>query len=267
MYTIKTKDNYSIKLNIEGKGKTLLYLHGFLGSSDDFRIVKRLLKDDFRIITYDQRGFLEFNYGKHLDVKLLADDLHEVLKGIGDKAVVIGHSMGGSVILEYLKNYNDEFVENCIFIESSPKMLNDGSYKDGLFRGSYTIKDLDRDLYLIENDWESFLFSFIDKLFFNKMREKEIAFEKLKQIPNHSMSSLWKSLVLSDYLSDLKNIEKEVCVIGGENSLFYTRKSQEKFSNSFKKASFIEIKAANHLIMLEKPRELASVIKEKINNG
>ncbi len=40
MYTVKTKDNYSIKLNIEGKGKTLLYLHGFLGSSDDFRIVK-----------------------------------------------------------------------------------------------------------------------------------------------------------------------------------------------------------------------------------
>lgn len=264
MYPIKTKDNHNIKLNIEGKGKPILCLHGFLGSSDDFRIIKRLLKDDFKIISYDQRGFGCFNYEKHLDVKLLADDLYAVLKVIDDKVIVVGHSMGGSVILEYLKNYKDEFIDECIFIESSPKMLNDENYKDGLFKGSYTIKDLDRDLYLIENEWENFLSSFIDKIFLNKKREKEIALQKMKLMPNKSMSSLWKSLVLSDYLKDLENIKKGVFIIRGEKSSFYTREAQKNFSDSFVKSSFNEIKDANHLIMLEKPRELLELIKKYI---
>ncbi|MBC7087878.1 MAG: alpha/beta hydrolase [Tissierellales bacterium] len=264
MCPIKTKDNHNINLDIEGKGKTLLCLHGFLGSSDDFRILKRLLKDDFKIISYDQRGFGCFNYDEPLDIKILADDLCEVLKWIDEKVIVIGHSMGGSVILEYLKNYKDEFIDDCIFIESSPKMLNDEKYKDGLFKGTYTIKDLDRDLYLIENEWESFLSLFIDKLFLNKKREKEIALQKMKKIPNKIMSSLWKSLVLSDYLNDLKNIKKGVCVIRGEKSSFYTREAQKNFSNSFNKSSFGEIEDANHLIMLEKPRELSELIKKYI---
>ncbi|HOK63646.1 MAG TPA: alpha/beta hydrolase [Soehngenia sp.] len=264
MNTIEIKDGFKINLNIEGKGKALLYLHGFLGKGDDFHIIRRLLKDDFKTISYDQRGFSNLYFGERVDVKILASDLHQVLTQINEKTTLIGHSMGGSVVLEYLKNYNDELVENCIFIESSPKMLNDENYKDGLFRGSYTIRDLNKDIYLIENDWESFLKSFLDKLFLNKTREKMIAFENLKHMPNKSMSSLWKSLVLSDYLNDLKNIKKDVFVVRGEKSTFYSREAQMNFSNSFTKSSFTEIKDANHLIMLEKPRELEKLIRKNI---
>lgn len=91
------------QLNYEdtGKGKPIVFLHGYVGSIEDFRHQIQLLSPKYRCLALDQRG-----RGKGVAPKkeseytfdLLIDDVYQWLKQIKvDKCVLNGHSMGGMV--------------------------------------------------------------------------------------------------------------------------------------------------------------------------
>lgn len=85
--------------------------HGWTCSTAFWYPQINALADEYRVIVYDQRGHGRTGIGPTpLTPELLGDDLDAVLAatvGDGQKAVVVGHSMGGMSIMSWALKYPD----------------------------------------------------------------------------------------------------------------------------------------------------------------
>ncbi|TQF69443.1 alpha/beta hydrolase [Rhodococcus spelaei] len=83
--------------------------HGWTCSTQFWYPQVNALADEFRVVTYDQRGHGRTGLGPTpLAPALLGDDLDAVLSATvpeGRKAVVVGHSMGGMSIMSWALKY------------------------------------------------------------------------------------------------------------------------------------------------------------------
>jgi pimeloyl-ACP methyl ester carboxylesterase len=108
--------------NIIGKGRPLLILHGFLGMSDNWKTLgAEYAEKGFEVHLIDQRNHGRSFWSEDFNYTLLANDLkvymdhHHI-----EKAIIIGHSMGGKTAMEFACRY-PERVESLIVADIAPK--------------------------------------------------------------------------------------------------------------------------------------------------
>ena len=104
----------------EGIGEeTLLLIHGNMSSSKHWDILVEKLKDKYKIIAVDMRGFGESSYNNPINsLNDFAKDIEEVLSILNiKKCSVIGWSTGGGVALELAANIQEK-IEKVILLES-----------------------------------------------------------------------------------------------------------------------------------------------------
>jgi pimeloyl-ACP methyl ester carboxylesterase len=107
---------------IIGKGSPLLILHGFLGMSDNWKT----LGNEFAMLGYqvhliDQRNHGRSFHAEAFSYQLMANDLKEYcVHHKLEKAIVLGHSMGGKTAMLFATKY-PEFVEKLIVVDIGPK--------------------------------------------------------------------------------------------------------------------------------------------------
>ena len=103
----------------------MVIVHGLYGSGDNWVSIARELSDRFEVYVVDQR-----NHGQspHSDVHTYAamrEDLEQFLDGQGiDRAVLIGHSMGGKTIMAFAMKYPDR-VQSLISVDIAPRSYQD----------------------------------------------------------------------------------------------------------------------------------------------
>ena len=100
-------------------GKTLLLIHGNMSSSKHWDILAEKLKDTYKIIAVDMRGFGGSSYNTPINsLNDFAKDIEEVLDILKiEKCSVIGWSTGGGVALELSANIKEK-IEKVILLES-----------------------------------------------------------------------------------------------------------------------------------------------------
>ncbi len=89
----------------EGKGKTLVLIHGFCG---DLSIWDEMLQqmDGFNIVRINLPGFGSSDAIENCSIEDMADIIYAVLKEAKvDQCFLVGHSMGGYVSLAFAKKY------------------------------------------------------------------------------------------------------------------------------------------------------------------
>jgi pimeloyl-ACP methyl ester carboxylesterase len=108
--------------NILGKGTPLLILHGFLGMSDNWKTLGRKYADNgFEVHLLDQRNHGRSFRSEEFDYPSLAADLLEYMNGRNiDKAMLIGHSMGGKTAMYFACTYPQR-VSRLIVADIAPK--------------------------------------------------------------------------------------------------------------------------------------------------
>lgn len=96
-------DNQGVKIHYAtvGEGPLVVMIHGFPDFWYSWRHQMQGLKDDFKVVAIDQRGYNKSSQPKGDDnyaMGLLVSDVAAVIKHFGqDKAIVVGHDWGGSV--------------------------------------------------------------------------------------------------------------------------------------------------------------------------
>ena len=107
---------------IEGSGKPLLILHGFLGMSDNWKTLgTQYATEGFQVhmldLTNHGRSFHsdEFNYQV-----MSADVLNYCIENNLENLSIIGHSMGGKVAMLFATTYPEK-VEKLIIADIGPK--------------------------------------------------------------------------------------------------------------------------------------------------
>ena len=104
-----------------GSGPPVIILHGFLGTSDNWITVARHFEDRFTFYLVDQRNHGRSPHSDSHTVEDMSADLRKLIieQGIQDP-ILIGHSMGGKVIMQYSTEYPDDF-NRLIVVDIAPK--------------------------------------------------------------------------------------------------------------------------------------------------
>jgi len=218
----ENSSNINIYYEDHGNGKPVVLIHGWpLSGASWEKQVAALLGADYRVITYDRRGFGQSSkpstgydydtFAKDLDTLMTKLDLHDV--------ALAGFSMGGGEVARYLGKYGSERVSKAVFISSVPPFLLktsdnpegvDGSVFDGIKKAIIT----DRPAFL-----SKFLSDFYNfDILGGKLISEEVIESNLKVATNASVKATVDcvSAWLTDFRKDLARIDVPTLVIQGD---------------------------------------------------
>jgi esterase len=107
---------------IEGEGKPLLILHGFLGMSDNWKTIgAQFAADGYQVHLLDMRNHGKSFHSDSFSYELMAKDVLEYCEGNNlEKVSIIGHSMGGKTAMLFATSYPN-MVEKLIVADIGPK--------------------------------------------------------------------------------------------------------------------------------------------------
>jgi len=107
---------------IEGSGKPLLILHGFLGMSDNWKSFGSLYAaEGFQVHILDLRNHGKSFHSEDFNYDVMAQDILEYCQEQQLQHVsIIGHSMGGKVAMLFATTY-PEMVDKLVVADIGPK--------------------------------------------------------------------------------------------------------------------------------------------------
>lgn len=107
---------------IEGAGKPLLILHGFLGMSDNWKTLGvQFAAEGFEVHLLDLRNHGRSFHSEEFSYALMAQDVFDYCQANNLKKVnIIGHSMGGKTAMLFATTY-PEMVDKLIVADIGPK--------------------------------------------------------------------------------------------------------------------------------------------------
>jgi pimeloyl-ACP methyl ester carboxylesterase len=126
MAFIQTQDKIDLYVKDWGKGSLVVLIHGWPLSADSWDAVAvELVEAGHRVVSYDRRGFGRSDQPfTGYDYDTLADDLAAVInyalptQPIGEKATLVGFSMGGGEVARYMFRYGGKGVGKTVLIAS-----------------------------------------------------------------------------------------------------------------------------------------------------
>lgn len=113
--------------------RTVVLLHGYLESLDVWDEFTALLAPSLRVVALDLPGHgVSEIKGEIHTMEFLADTVHAALDTLGiERAILVGHSMGGYVALEFLRKYADRMA-GLVLLHSTPNADSEKKREDRL---------------------------------------------------------------------------------------------------------------------------------------
>ncbi len=104
-----------------GSGPPLVFIHGLGGAGSDWEHQLPFFAQRYRVIAPDLRGFGATPLGRGLpSIRRFAGDVEALLEQLGIKrCLLVGHSMGGAVALQFALNCPD-VVQRLVIANSVP---------------------------------------------------------------------------------------------------------------------------------------------------
>ena len=126
MPVITTKDKVDIFYKDWGKGRPIVFSHGWPLSSDDWDAqMLFFLNHGYRVIAHDRRGHGRSSQtGEGHDMDHYADDLAAVTTYLDlEEAIHIGHSTGGGEVVRYLARHGEGRVTKAAILCAVPPLM------------------------------------------------------------------------------------------------------------------------------------------------
>ena len=107
---------------IEGSGKPLLIIHGFLGMSDNWKTLGTLYASEgFQVHLLDLRNHGRSFHSHDFNYQVMSNDVLDYCRANGiENTSIIGHSMGGKVAM-FFATQHPEMIDKLIIADIGPK--------------------------------------------------------------------------------------------------------------------------------------------------
>ena len=248
--------NIQIAFTAEGKGKTIVLLHGFLESSTIWKNVVSAFKETHQIITIDLLGHGKSEkLGYIHSMETMAETVHAVLSELKiEKASIIGHSMGGYVALAFAEKFPQQ-LEKLV-------LLNSSTVADSEERK----ENRDRAKRLVKQNKQAFISMAIKNLFTDENRnalrtEINALVEEAVQLPEEYIIASVEGLKnRKDRTEILQQYSGEKIIIAGKNDPVVPFKEIEAIAEKTN-STFISFEDG-HMSYLENEEELLKVLNE-----
>ncbi|KPW83560.1 Pimeloyl-ACP methyl ester carboxylesterase [Pseudomonas congelans] len=125
-YTVTAPDGVRLAVQESGDptGQAVIFIHGLLGSRMNWeKQIDSPQLQRYRMITYDLRGHGLSDKPENIEAyrngRRYADDLATVLEATaGKRPVLVGWSLGGVVISNYLAAYGDAKISGIVYVDA-----------------------------------------------------------------------------------------------------------------------------------------------------
>jgi esterase len=255
-------------------GSPIIILHGLYGSSDNWLSIGKELSRDYLVYLVDLRNHGNSPHTDRHTYPLMKLDLLEFVDRHDiEKAVIIGHSMGGKVAMTFSAEF-PERINSMVVIDIGPK-----SYHSLTDFSSQAIEhmnilsamqNIDFSITKTREDINTQLKAFIKSprirnfLMKNIRREKNNTFSwkiyievLLKELPAILERVVFNAQVVSGF---------PVLFIKGENSDYILDEDIPGIRNFYPEAEFVTIPGAGHWLHAEKPELVIKTLREFLNH-
>jgi pimeloyl-ACP methyl ester carboxylesterase len=254
-------NNLKVRYSIEGKGTSIVLLHGFLESLAIFSELTVDLAKHFQVICVDIPGHGKSETNTNNSMDYIADVVNSVLIELQiDKFFIFGHSMGGYATLAFVEKYPEKVVGFGL-IHSHP-------YADPKDKAESRLKEIE----LIKMGGKEKMYSVNSPKMFadeNLIRfKKDVDFAKLlaKQTPDEGIISCIKAMFHRKDLSlFLKNTKLPFLIIQGKKDNYINYETVGKNIQLPENVQNIVLENSGHIGFIEEKELFLDAVKNFIN--
>jgi non-heme chloroperoxidase len=151
---LTTAEGDAMSVEVCGTGRPVLLIHGLGGSHHDWDATIERLSRTHRVYTVDLRGHgARAAVDARPTLEAMARDVALVLDILKlDRPLLVGHSMGALVIMQYLRERGADGLGGVCFVDQSPRITTDDQWQLGLF-GTLTREQLHGALARLSGDF------------------------------------------------------------------------------------------------------------------
>lgn len=242
-----------------GQGPPLIIIHGLYGSSDNWVSIGRKLAKDFEVYLIDQRNHGKSPHSNEHNYNLLKKDLKEFMDSHSiEKAIIIGHSMGGKTAMFFAADYPEK-VSHLVIADISPRSYETTNFKQLLAHSAIIKAMYNLDFYGINSRYE------IDDILAKSIPEKRVRQFLLKNIKRSKYNEYSWNLNIKTIKNELNNIMKgldenhpeitgfPVLFIKGEKSDYILDEDIKVIKKIFPYADIETFPNAGHWLHAEQP--------------
>lgn len=125
IHSFSTSDKMKLTWWEAGEGEPLIFVPGWSSNGTDYFYILYILSQKYHVFVLDLRnqGLSEHNhYGNR--ISRYAQDLHEFLEHIHVVDInLCGHSMGSTIIWNYIDNYGTSGIKKLAFVDQAPALF------------------------------------------------------------------------------------------------------------------------------------------------
>lgn len=237
--------------NIQGKGKPLLILHGFLGMGDNWKTLANSYADEgYEVHLIDQRNHGRSFHSDDFSYELMSQDLknycdHHRLTNFD----LMGHSMGGKTAMMYASEFPN-CVNKLIVVDIAPKSY--PQHHQDILKG---LSSLDFSAMDSRGDADKQLKKYVSNfgirqfLLKNLYRKEQNEFALRLNLPAliENIEEIGKALPENAFY------EGPTLFMKGERSGYIEPMDEIAIQKQFPKASFVTIPKSGHWLHAENP--------------
>lgn len=240
-----------------GEGQPLIILHGVFGSLDNWMTLGKRFSEDFQVWLVDQRNHGHSPHSDEMSYPIMAKDLKNFIEMHNLKgAVVLGHSMGGKVAMQFAVEY-ENMISKLIIADISPN--SQSNHFDSIIEGLKAVKP--------ENIGDR-----------KEAEEKMSEYIKARSVRQFLLKNLhrkddgtyeWRFNleVVSREMDEISHwkigdgtFEKPVLFLKGEKSDYIKEDDEEKIKELFPDSEIKTIQSAGHWLHAENPDDFYSEV-------
>lgn len=262
--TTLIRPDFQCSYELQGKGKTLVFLHAFPLNHSMWQAQIDEFSRDFQVFAPDARGFGETTgFVDEPAIETLASDLAELLDflGIDDRIILCGLSMGGYTALAFARMFPSR-LRALILCDTRADADSDEAK---------TARD-EMMVFARENGARQVAQKMSTKLLGETTRREQLQIaEQVEEMASTNTGEALAKAISAlrnrpDSTNFLSSIHVPTLVVGGEEDVVSPPDVMREMANQIPDARYVSIEGAGHLSNLEAPEKFNAVLKEFLDN-
>jgi pimeloyl-ACP methyl ester carboxylesterase len=255
-----TIDGLDIYYEVHGTGEPVLLVHGFPLSGRLWQPLVESMKDDYRLIIPDLRGFGRSEASEEASMGKYADDLAAVLSVTGEQnpVTLVGLSMGGYILFEFYRRY-PELVNSLVLADTRPQADTEEA-RDNRFKLAERVRNEGSDVVAGE---------MIPKLFSSRASDRLRAqwHDIISSTdPTGIVAALQAMAGRPDSTGLLETVNRPTLVIVGEEDVITPVEDARAMQEAIAGADLEIIPGAGHMTPVEQPERFIAVLEQFLDD-
>jgi non-heme chloroperoxidase len=267
----ETKDGAKIYYQEQGKGQTIILVHGWTCSSKFWQKNVPELAKEFRVVALDLRG--HGNSSKTLTGHTIAQyarDVRAIVERLDLRGfTLVGWSLGGPVVLSYYEQFNtDGRLKALGLVDSDPFPFSQDDWNNHPLK-NYNFDAMNATFGMLAADQKKFATTFTGRMFKQKPSDADVDWvvTELTKTPPWIAIAIYSDFVMSDYAKTLPHVKIPLIVFAADSGVFPKGIAMGKaLTFQAPHGKFVPVEDGGHMLFYEQPQEfntaLAGFVKE-----